>query len=142
MNETLILDPRLAADCIVVGDLPVTRVLLNEDANYPWLILVPRRGGLIDLIDLEGEDYRKVLGEVADAARVLKDITHCHKLNIASLGNTVAQLHIHVIARQTNDAAWPNPVWGKAPRRVYEREACARLISALRHGLQIPGDRG
>jgi diadenosine tetraphosphate (Ap4A) HIT family hydrolase len=135
------LDPQLARDTAPVGDLPLARVLLNNDCNYPWLILVPRRAGLIDLIDLADDERAQLMTEVARASRVLKDITRCHKLNVAALGNVVAQLHVHVIARQKTDAAWPNPVWGVAPRRPYEPAERERLIGAIRRGLQIAPDR-
>jgi len=107
--------PQLAADTVPIGDLPLSRLLLANDANYPWLILVPRQAGLIELIDLEQDAQVRLLGEIAAAARALKSITECEKLNIAALGNQVPQLHVHVIARRHGDAAWPRPVWGAAP---------------------------
>ncbi len=119
------LHPQLVADTVSVGDLPLSRTLLANDANYPWLILVPRRPGLVELIDLEENAQIQLLGEVAAAARALKSITECEKLNIAALGNQVAQLHVHVIARRHSDAAWPKPVWGAAPPPPTIRK-CAR----------------
>jgi len=121
-----------------VGDLALARVLLANDANYPWLILVPRKPGLVELIDLEENEQVQLLGEIANAARVLKSITACDKLNIAALGNQVAQLHVHVIARFRGDAAWPKPVWSAAPATVYEPAKREALIGALRRGLKIP----
>jgi diadenosine tetraphosphate (Ap4A) HIT family hydrolase len=131
------LHPQLAADTVPVGDLALTRVLLSNDANFPWLILVPRRSGLTELIDLEETAQVQLLGEVAGAARVLKSITACDKLNIAALGNQVPQLHVHVIARRHSDAAWPKPVWGVAPPAAYNPTIRDGLISALQRGLQI-----
>jgi diadenosine tetraphosphate (Ap4A) HIT family hydrolase len=131
------LHSQLAADTVPVGDLPLSRVLLANDANFPWLILVPRRPGLVELIDLEENEQVQLLGEIANAARVLKDITGCDKLNIAALGNQVPQLHVHVIARRRSDVAWPNPVWGAMPPKAYEPGTRERLIAALRSGLQI-----
>src|SRR6202008_4062698 len=109
------LHPQFAQDTVPVGDLPLTRVLLTNDANYPWLILVPRLPGLVELIDMEENAQVQLLGEVAAAARALKAVTECDKLNIAALGNLVSQLHVHVIARRRADAAWPKPVWGVNP---------------------------
>ena len=109
-NVTWSLHPQLATDTTPVGDLALARVLLANDANYPWLILVPRLPGLTELIDLEPNEQVQLLGEIDAAARVLKSITECEKLNIAALGNIVAQLHVHVIARRHSDAAWPKPV--------------------------------
>jgi diadenosine tetraphosphate (Ap4A) HIT family hydrolase len=131
------LHPQLVSDTVAVGDLPLSRVLLANDANYPWLILVPRRPGLAELIDLEENAQVQLLGEVAAAARALKAITECEKLNIAALGNQVAQLHVHVIGRRHSDVAWPKPVWGAAPPCIYDPLVRAGFIDALRARLGI-----
>lgn len=131
------LDPQLLADTAVIGDLPLCRVLLNDDANYPWLILVPRREGLVELIDLRDAARGTLMNEIAQASTALKDYTRCYKLNVAALGNAVAQLHIHIIARFRGDAAWPDPVWGRAKRFPYEKAARDELIKAMRTALQI-----
>jgi diadenosine tetraphosphate (Ap4A) HIT family hydrolase len=131
------LDPQLAADTVPIGDLPLCRVLLNDDANYPWLILVPRRAGLIELIDLDEAARCTLMGEIAQVSAALKAHTSCDKLNVAALGNVVAQLHIHIVARFRTDVAWPNPVWGKARRLPYEIAARDALIGAMRVALQI-----
>ena len=131
------LHPQLAQDTVPVGDLTLARVLLANDANFPWLILVPRRPDLVELIDLDEPAQVQLLGEVAAAARALKAITECDKLNIAALGNQVAQLHVHVIARRHSDAAWPRPVWGAAPPTAYSPPVRDGLIGALRRALQI-----
>ena len=125
------LDPALERDTVTVCDLALSRVLLNNDANYPWLILVPRRAGKVELIDLDEADRFALWNEIAQVSRVLKDLTRCHKLNVAQLGNQVAQLHIHIIAREKSDTAWPNPVWGRAARKEYEAEAREKLVGAL-----------
>src|SRR3954453_12102411 len=95
------LHPQLAADTVIVGDLPLSRVLLMNDANYPWLILVPRNADLIEMIDLNDAEQAQLMREVTLAARALREITAFHKLNIAALGNMVPQLHVHIIARST-----------------------------------------
>jgi len=136
-DTTWSLHPQLAADTTPVGDLALARVLLANDANYPWLILVPRRPGLTELIDLEPNEQVQLIGEIDAAARVLKAITECEKLNIAALGNVVAQLHVHVVARRHSDAAWPKPVWGAVPPITYNPAVRDGLIGALRRGLQI-----
>jgi diadenosine tetraphosphate (Ap4A) HIT family hydrolase len=127
--------PQLAADTMPVKDLALCSVLLNDDANYPWLILVPRRPGMVELIDLDDADRATLWSEIAQASRTLKAATGCHKLNVAQLGNQVAQLHIHIIAREKTDAAWPAPVWGKAPRKAYDPAARKVFIDAIRRGL-------
>jgi diadenosine tetraphosphate (Ap4A) HIT family hydrolase len=131
------LHPQLAADTVPVGDLPLSRALLANDANYPWLILVPRLPALRELIDLEENEQVQLLGEIAAVARALKDITECDKLNIAALGNQVAQLHVHVIGRRHNDAAWPKPVWGAAPPIAYDPKLRDGFIAALRRRLAV-----
>ncbi len=131
------LHPQLAADTVPVGDLPLSRVLLANDANFPWAILVPRRPGLVELIDLEENAQIQLLGEVAAVARALKSITECEKLNIAALGNQVSQLHVHVIARRHSDAAWPKPVWGAAPAAAYYLKVREGLIGALGGALHV-----
>lgn len=132
MAEPFSLDPRLAADTIPIGDLTLARVLLMNDANYPWIILVPRRPGLTEIIDLDDDEQEQMIDEIALVARVLKGITGCDKLNVAAIGNVVPQLHIHIVARRRGDAAWPRPVWGAAPARPYEHPQPDRLIAAIR----------
>src|SRR5215467_1123471 len=131
------LHPQLAQDTVPVGDLPLARVLLAKDANYPWLILVPRLPGLVELIDLEENAQVQLLGEITAAARTLKVITECDKLNIAALGNQVSQLHVHVIARRHSDKAWPKPVWGAASPTAYNPTVRDGLIGALRRALHL-----
>ena len=130
---------QLAQETVPVGDLPLARVLLANDANYPWLILVPRLPGLVELIDLEENAQVQLLGEIAAAARALKTITACDKLNIAALGNQVPQLHVHVIARRRTDAAWPKPVWGVQPPLAYKEGLQAALLNSLRQLLKSSG---
>src|SRR5665647_722345 len=113
------LHPQLAQDTVAVGDLPLSRVLLANDANYPWLILVPRMAGVTEITDLDPNEQVQLLGEIDAAARALKSITEYEKLNIAAIGNIVAQLHVHVIGRRHSDAAWPKPVWCTVPPAAY-----------------------
>ena len=142
MNDPIwSLHPQLAQATVPVGDLALARVLLANDANFPWLILVPRRPGLVELIDLEENAQIQLLSEIAAAARALKSITECDKLNIAALGNQVAQLHVHVIARRHSDAAWPKPVWGAAAPAAYYPVSRDGLLGTLRRALQIAPTR-
>lgn len=131
------LDARLAGDTHVVGDLAISRVLLMDDARFPWLILVPRRAGLRDLIDMSTDDQHALLDEINRCAHVLHAIEKPDKLNIAALGNVVAQLHVHVIARRTRDAAWPRPVWGVGEREAYVPATSDAYLAALRAALRI-----
>jgi diadenosine tetraphosphate (Ap4A) HIT family hydrolase len=126
------LHPQLARDTIAVGDLPLARTLLMNDANYPWLVLVPRQADAVEILDLDEEQQTLLMSEIALIARVLKDVTSCDKLNIAAIGNVVPQLHVHIVARRTGDAAWPRPVWGAVAARPYELDERDRLIGAIR----------
>ena len=126
------LHPQLAADTVRLSDLPLSRVLVMNDANFPWLILVPRKADIIEVIDLDDGEQTQLMHEVTRAARALREVTACHKLNIAALGNMVPQLHVHVIARFREDAAWPRPVWGIVPAKAYQRDALESFTGALR----------
>ncbi len=113
------------------------RVLVIKDANYPWLLLVPRRPEAVEIIDLDEVEQAQLMTEISRAARALKDVTRCDKLNIAALGNVVPQLHVHVIARRSSDAAWPRPVWGVAPPLAHDAEEVQNFISALRRKIWL-----
>src|SRR5215472_4564992 len=129
MSETgWSLHPQLAADTALVCDLALSRLLAMNDANFPWLILVPRRVGATELFDL-GADQAALTNEIALVSRALKDETRCDKLNVAAIGNLVPQLHIHIVARTRHDALWPKPVWGAAPARAYEAVALERFVA-------------
>ena len=132
-----IMHPQLARDTAPVGDLPLARVLLMNDANYPWLILVPRRDGAVELIDLAEEEQRQLTREIAQVSHVLKTMTACDKLNVAAIGNVVPQLHVHIVARRRGDAAWPKPVWGAVPPVTYDRTARDEFVLALRSKLAL-----
>ena len=136
-NSSWTLHPQLAADTVPVGDLALARVLLATDANYPWLILVPRRAGVTELIDLSEDEQTQLTGEIVAASRALKTITECEKLNVAALGNVVAQLHVHVIGRRHSDKAWPKPVWGVAPPLAYDPKVRDGFVAALRRALAV-----
>jgi diadenosine tetraphosphate (Ap4A) HIT family hydrolase len=131
------LHPQLKKDTIEIGDLPLSRVLVIKDANYPWLLLVPRRPDRVELIDLDDVEQAQLMTEISRVARALKAITKCDKLNIAALGNVVPQLHVHVIARRTNDAAWPRPVWGAVPPLAHDAEEVQKFIGALRRKIWL-----
>ena len=131
------LDDRLARDSFVIGDLPLCRVLLMNDARWPWLILVPRREGLVELMDLELADQARLMEEASGAARFLKSHAQAEKINVAALGNIVRQLHLHVVARVVGDPAWPGPVWGHGAAAHYDNGAAKALISAAKTSLGL-----
>jgi diadenosine tetraphosphate (Ap4A) HIT family hydrolase len=136
-SESWSLHPQLVRDTIELGDLALSRVLVIKDANYPWLLLVPRREGAVEIIDLDEVEQAQLMTEVSRVARALKEITKCDKLNIAALGNVVPQLHVHVIARRTSDAAWPRPVWGVAPPLAHDAAEVQNFVSALRRKIWL-----
>ena len=115
MAESFELHPRLAADCILVGRLPLSLLLLFDDARYPWFILVPQRPAVSEIFQLSEADQQQLWRESAALARNLMHSFHADKINIGALGNLVPQLHLHHVARFTTDPAWPGPVWGKRP---------------------------
>jgi diadenosine tetraphosphate (Ap4A) HIT family hydrolase len=131
------LHPQLAKLTALVGDLALSRVLLENNSNYPWLILVPRMAGISEIIDLDPHEQVQLMGEIDAAARALKAVATFDKLNIAALGNVVAQLHVHVIGRRHTDPAWPKPVWGMAPAVPYSATARDELIVKLRRALKL-----
>jgi diadenosine tetraphosphate (Ap4A) HIT family hydrolase len=131
------LHQQLAADTHSVGDLPLSRVLIIKDANYPWVILVPRRNEVSEILDLAPAEQSELMGEIVRTAGVLKDITACDKLNIAALGNVVPQLHVHVIARSKGDPAWPHPVWGRLKPQAYDGRTLDQFAALLGHALGL-----
>ena len=137
MSAVFVLDPTLQADTVLVGDLALSRVLLMDDARFAWLILVPRVPGMRDLIDLPRVRQHELLDEVELAARALRELYAPFKLNVAALGNVVAQLHVHVIARHTDDPAWPKPVWGVGSAEPYSAEARAAALARVRAALGV-----
>ena len=136
MNDSAFaLDPRLEASTLPVGDLALCRVLLMNDARFPWLLLVPRRPDARELIDLSPEDQATLLAEIGAASRVFQRLIHPHKLNTAAIGNLVPQLHIHVVARFEDDAAWPGPVWGHGVREPYDEDESSGFVGLLQREL-------
>jgi diadenosine tetraphosphate (Ap4A) HIT family hydrolase len=123
------LDSRLDADSLNLMDWPLCRVLRMNDRAYPWLILVPRRRGVREIIDLDPADQQVLLGEIGRACRAIRKALKPEKLNVAALGNVVPQLHVHVIGRFTDDPAWPRPIWGvQAPQPFTSEEAEIEVI--------------
>jgi diadenosine tetraphosphate (Ap4A) HIT family hydrolase len=130
MND-FILHSKLAADTFEVLSLEVSQLLLMNDARYPWLILVPQVIGMRDLHNLSTKQYQTVTQEIVQVSEVLESLAQAHKMNVGALGNMVPQLHIHIIARQTNDAAWPAPVWGVGEAQPYSQDAAKTLIQQI-----------
>lgn len=128
------MDRRLAADTVELARWPLSLVLLMNERRWPWLILVPRRPGLRDIDDLPPADRAVLIEETARASRALKDTVRPTKINVAALGNLVPQLHLHVIARFTDDPAWPRPVWGTPPE-PYAPDELRERVATFRRAL-------
>jgi diadenosine tetraphosphate (Ap4A) HIT family hydrolase len=126
------LDPHLTADTAVICDWPLSRVLLMNDSRYPWLILVPRRANLLEIFDLEQTDRATLIDEIARASARLKTWAHADKINVGVLGNVVAQLHVHIVARKKSDPAGAAPIWGVGDTMRYSDEDLAQAVSELR----------
>jgi len=111
--------PQLQQDCTIIGRFPLCYLLLMEDANYPWFILVPDREGVGEIFQLSAQDQQQLMKESSQLAAVIAAKFKADKINIAALGNMVPQLHIHHVVRYRDDAAWPAPIWGAVPVKPY-----------------------
>jgi len=131
--QMFILDSQLERDTLPVGDFPLCRLLLINDAQYPWFVLVPRREDVSEVFQLSQADQQALWAETAFLAEALKDTFAADKINVAALGNVVSQLHMHVIVRRRTDVAWPAPVWGRHPARPYE----ALQVDAIKDKLRL-----
>ena len=135
MSKPFVLDSVIAADTTPVVSLPLCELRLMKDSNYPWLLLIPRRAGMIEMIDLAPADRAVLIEEIALASEALRANVPCDKLNVAALGNAVRQLHIHVVARRIGDVSWPRTIWGARPHRPYDPDAQADLVARLKAAL-------
>jgi diadenosine tetraphosphate (Ap4A) HIT family hydrolase len=132
------LHPRLAQDCIPMGNLPLCRLLLMNESRYPWFILVPERTGAGEIYQLPEEDQTQLMRESCELSRTLAVLFRADKMNVASIGNLVPQLHIHHVARYRNDPAWPAPVWGRFEPLPYSEAAVADIRMTI-GGAGLPG---
>lgn len=129
------LHSQLATDCELVTDLTLCRVLLMRDANYPWVILVPKVADVREMHQLSDADQQQLIKEISFVSEKMDIIFQADKINIGALGNMVPQLHIHVIARFTSDLAWPNPVWGYVPSVAYENIKLQQTVKKIQEAL-------
>jgi len=142
LPEPWSLHPQLARDTISLGDLPLSRVFIVNDANWPWLLLVPRRPSVSEIIELDEVAQAQLMTEISRTGRALKAVTRCDKLNIAALGNVVPQLHVHVIARRLGDAGWPKPIWGAAAPLAHDAGELERFIATIQRRLWLASESG
>jgi len=129
------LHPRLAEDSIVIGRFDLSLLLLSKDANYPWCILVPQVEDIFEIHHLSEAEQFQFIRESSRLSEVMTSLFDAHKMNVAALGNVVRQLHIHHIARFENDVAWPQPIWGKVPAKIYTHDELAERIKRIQNAL-------
>lgn len=132
------LHPQLAHDCFTIGRFPLTQLLLMNDQNYPWFILVPERENISEIYQLSTADQSQLWRESAELSETLARYFNADKMNVAALGNVVPQLHLHHIVRFRHDLAWPAPVWGKLPPLPYSEKELQQLLTNL---MPVLGDR-
>ena len=130
------LHPQLLADSVPVAVLELCDIRLMNTEAVPWLLMIPRRTDLREIIDLDESAQLTLWREIALVSKMLRNEFHPTKLNVAALGNVVPQLHVHVIARFSNDAAWPKPVWGNLPMVPYTDEARDTMVLRLQTALK------
>ncbi|HEB27127.1 MAG TPA: HIT domain-containing protein [Porticoccus sp.] len=125
------LHARLADDTLTVGEFELCQLLIHKDANYPWFILVPKRPKVTEVYHLSERDRMQLMKESCILAEALVDVFSPDKINIATLGNMVPQLHIHHVARYTTDVAWPNPIWGAMSAKDYPQTELEHRIESV-----------
>lgn len=129
------LHPRLAQDSAVIGEFELCLLLLSRDANYPWCILVPKCEDIYEIHHLGEAEQLQLIRESCRLAEVMTSVFDADKMNVAALGNVVRQLHVHHIARFTDDPAWPQPIWGKLPAKEYTEAEFAERVKRLQNAL-------
>lgn len=136
---TFLLHPRLEADTLPVTDLGLCRLRLMNNRVWPWLILVPRRDGVREFHHLDATDRGRLMEEIAATSAILERLVCPDKINVGMLGNMVAQLHIHILARRTDDPAWPGPVWGSGHAAPYDPDAADAFVARVQAAMTEPG---
>lgn len=137
MSSSFKADPAFDAGSVVVCDWPLCQVRLQDDARFPWLILIPRGEGLHELEDLTADERAALVEEVVRAGEVVRMLGEAalhpvQKLNVGAIGNVTAQLHVHVVGRRHDDGLWPDPVWGRGPAVPYGPVALQEAASRIR----------
>jgi diadenosine tetraphosphate (Ap4A) HIT family hydrolase len=131
------LDPAFAATSHRIGDLPLCEARLQDDARYPWIVLIPRVASLTEIEQLSDEDRVRLMDEMMITGQVLRLLGPVDKLNFGALGNVTAQLHVHAVGRTRDDPAWPGPVWGHSPAVPYDPEALEAALAKAREALGL-----
>ena len=135
-DSEFLVNPRILAVGVFVTDLSLSRVFLMNDSRFPWIVLVPRQANLEEIYDLSQKDQEILLAETMTIARLMKSLFDADKMNIGAIGNKVRQLHVHIVARKENDAAWPEPVWGWGTAIPYDDLELDLLVQKLRTSIK------
>ena len=136
VTSDFVLDTRLAADSVLIADGPLSQIRLMNDDRFPWVVLVRRVPNASEWIDLDGAQQRLLLAEINQISQHLKHKPNVSKINIGALGNIVRQLHVHLIGRNENDAAWPGPVWGSGKAQRFDADVLAQRVEIWRQRLR------
>jgi diadenosine tetraphosphate (Ap4A) HIT family hydrolase len=125
------LDKTLQKDSFFIKNLKLSKLLLMDNAFYPWLILAPRVPNKTEIFELSNEDQQQLTKEISQISQISKKLFKADKINIASFGNVVSQLHIHIIARYKNDRVFPSPIWLDKSKKQYNNEKSVDLIKKI-----------
>mgnify|MGYP001198081495 FL=1 len=126
------LDTRLAQGSVAIGDWPLCHVRLKDDRRFAWLLLMPRRPGIVELTDLDAADYHTLCDETLLATKLVVEVARPDKTNVATIGNVVAQMHMHVVGRYHHDPLWPDPIWGKGEPQSYRPTELTAMVERYR----------
>ena len=124
-------DPAFEAGSVTAAEWPLCHVRLQDDARFPWLILIPRVEGAVELADLSAEQRAALMEETVRAGALVQRLGPVEKLNVGAIGNVTSQLHVHVVGRRRDDGLWPDPVWGRGPAVPYDPAERARLLEKI-----------
>ena len=127
-------DPAFEAGSVAAAEWPLCHVRLQDDARFPWLILIPRVEGAVELADLSAEQRATLMEETVRAGDLVRRLGPVEKLNVGAIGNVTSQLHVHVVGRRRDDGLWPDPVWGRGPAVPYDPAERARLLEKIAGG--------
>lgn len=127
-------DPAFEAGSVAAAEWPLCHVRLQDDARFPWLILIPRVEGAVELADLSAEQRAALMEETVRAGDLVRRLGPVEKLNVGAIGNVTAQLHVHVVGRRRDDGLWPDPVWGRGPAIAYDPAERTRLLETIAAG--------
>ncbi|MDO9607204.1 MAG: HIT domain-containing protein [Brevundimonas sp.] len=124
-------DPAFEAGSVAAAEWPLCQVRLQDDARFPWVILIPRVAGAVELEDLSVEQRAVLIEETVRAGALVRRLGTVEKLNVGAIGNVTAQLHVHVVGRRRDDGLWPDPVWGRGAAVPYADDERARLLELI-----------